>query len=117
VSDLRETAARESQQERAAAKREADEMRVSARREAGELLAAAEAEARELGRNVETIWRERRRLIEDVKAVGEQLVGIGEAEAKRFPRSELDAIFTGDLHERTPSVTEPATAAREAAQA
>jgi hypothetical protein len=42
--------------------------------------------ARELARSAETIWRERRRLIEDMRAVGEQLVAIGEAESRRFPR-------------------------------
>jgi len=36
--------------------------------------------ARELARSAETVWRERRRLIEDMRAVGEQLVAIGEAE-------------------------------------
>jgi hypothetical protein len=47
---------------------------------------AAESRAQELSHSAETIWRDRRRLIEDVKAVGEQLVSIGEAESKRFPR-------------------------------
>ena len=42
--------------------------------------------ARELARSAETVWRERRRLVEDMRAVGEQLVAIGEAESKRFPR-------------------------------
>ena len=42
--------------------------------------------ARELARSAETVWRERRRLIEDMRAVGEQLVAIGETEGKRFPR-------------------------------
>src|SRR5919204_36617 len=46
---------------------------------------AAETRTRELARNAETVWRERRRLIEDMRAVGEQLVAIGDAEAKRFP--------------------------------
>jgi DivIVA domain-containing protein len=117
VSDLRETAARELEQDRAAAKRDADQTRTSARREAGEQLEAAEAQLAELSRTAETIWRERRRLIEDVKAVGEQLVGIGEVEAKRFPRSDIDAIFAGNLRERAPSVSEPAAGARDAAQA
>ena len=47
---------------------------------------SAETRARELARSAETIWRERRRLIDDMRAVGEQLVAIGEAEGKRFPR-------------------------------
>jgi hypothetical protein len=47
---------------------------------------SAEIRARELARSAETVWRERRRLIEDMRAVGEQLVAIGETEGKRFPR-------------------------------
>jgi DivIVA domain-containing protein len=86
VAELRDSAARESQQVRAAAQREADELRRTARREADELLEAAEGRARELALSAEAIWRERRRLIEDMRAVGDQLVAIGEVESKRFPR-------------------------------
>jgi DivIVA domain-containing protein len=86
VAELRESAERETQQLRAAAKREADDLRAAARREAEETIEAAELRARELARSAETVWRERRRLIEDMRAVGEQLVAIGETEAKRFPR-------------------------------
>jgi DivIVA domain-containing protein len=86
VTELRETAERETQQLRAAAQREADDLRAAARREAEETIEAAELRARELARSAETVWRERRRLIEDMRAVGEQLVAIGETEAKRFPR-------------------------------
>jgi hypothetical protein len=52
------------------------------------MLQVAEDRVRELSQNAETIWRERKRLIEDVRAVGEQLVAIGEAEGRRFPRLE-----------------------------
>ena len=61
-------------------------MRESARRDAEETIEEAETRARELARSAEAIWRERRRLIEDMRAVGDQLVAIGEAEGKRFPR-------------------------------
>ena len=86
MNELRDTTAREAQQLRSAAQREADEVRSTARREADERLEIAESRVRDLSQSAETIWRERRRLIEDVRAVGEQLVSIGDSEAKRFPR-------------------------------
>lgn len=85
LSELRETAVGESQQLRAAAQREADKLLLNARREAGEILERADTRASELARSAEAIWRERRRLIDDMRAVGEELVAIGEMEAKRFP--------------------------------
>jgi DivIVA domain-containing protein len=86
ATEVRETAAREAQQLRAAAKQEADRLLSEARREVDELIDEAETRTRELAQNAETIWRERRRLVEDMRAIGEQLSAIGEAEAKRFPR-------------------------------
>ncbi len=86
VARLRETASRETQHLRASTQRESDELLAGARREADETIEAAEMRARELARSAETIWRERRRLIEDMRAVGEQLGAIGEAESKRFAR-------------------------------
>jgi cell division septum initiation protein DivIVA len=84
VTQLREAAARDTQELRSAAQQEADEVRGSARRDADRMLEDAEARARELGRNAEAIWRERRRLLNDMRTVADQLVAIGEAEAKRF---------------------------------
>ena len=98
MAGLKETAVRESQQLRASAEREADETRGSARREADQMLESAETHTRQLTRSAEVIWGERRRLIEDMRAVGEQLVAIGEVEGKRFPR----------LAEEVPPGAEPA---------
>ena len=86
VSALREKTARETQQLRATTERETEEMRATARRDAEEMVESAEMRARELARSAETIWRERRRLIDDMRAVGDQLVAIGDTEGKRFPR-------------------------------
>ncbi len=97
MTELRETAVRETQQLRASAQREADELRGSARREADEMLENAETQTRELARSAEAIWRERRRLIEDMRTVGEQLVAIGEVEAKRFPRLAEEALLHVEL--------------------
>jgi hypothetical protein len=68
------------------------------------MVGAAETRARELARNAEMIWRERRRLIDDMRAVGDQLVAIGETEgAKRFAQFGED----GELLPET-AVAEPA---------
>lgn len=87
----REAARREAHDLRSSGQQEADRVLSEARREADELLDAAEARARELAQNAETIWRERRRLVDDMRAVGEQITSIGESEAKRFTRL-TDAI-------------------------
>jgi DivIVA domain-containing protein len=86
ATELRDSASRDSGQVRLAAQQEADRLLSQARREAEELLETAETRARELAQNAETIWRERRRLVEDIRAIGEQLSAMGEAEARRFPR-------------------------------
>ena len=115
VADLRDTAARETQQLRAAAEREAEELRTTARREADEMREAAETRTRELARNAETVWRERRRLIEDMRAVGEQLVAIGDAEAKRFPPPVNDhPVPAESADEQLAAANEPATPPPEA---
>jgi len=98
VAALRDTARRETDQLRASTTREADDMRAGARRDAEEMIESAENRARELARSAETIWRERRRLIDDMRAVGDQLVAIGETEGRRFPRfgepgSEVDELL------------------------
>ena len=56
------------------------------------MLEAAETRERDLTRSVETIWRERRRLIDDVRTVGDQLVAIGETEAKRFGHPPTNGV-------------------------
>ncbi len=99
----REAAERDAQQIRAAAQQEAEETRAAARHAADELLSAAEARSRELMRNAEAVWRERRRLIDDMRAVGEQLVAIGEAEGKRFQHFVGDVVVAEELAQ--PSVT------------
>jgi cell division septum initiation protein DivIVA len=86
VAALREKVSREAQQLRTSTEREAEETLAAARRDAEEMRESAEMRARELARSADTVWRERRRLIEDMRAVGEQLVAIGETEGKRFPR-------------------------------
>jgi DivIVA domain-containing protein len=88
--ELQEAAERESQEVRAAAKHDAEERRSAVRREIDELVHSAEARARELEDSAQLLWRERRRLIEDMRAVAEQLLGVADAEARRFPRPTHD---------------------------
>jgi DivIVA domain-containing protein len=100
VAALREKTARETQHLRATTERETEEMRATARRDAEDMVESAETRARELARSAETIWRERRRLIDDMRAVGDQLVAIGDTEGKRFPRfgengSEVAELLRG----------------------
>jgi DivIVA domain-containing protein len=99
----REAAERDAQQTRNAAQQEAEETRAAARHEAEAMLSAAEARSRELTRNAEAVWRERRRLIDDMRAVGEQLVAIGEAEGKRFQHFVGDPLIVGEIAEPSAS--------------
>jgi DivIVA domain-containing protein len=110
IAELRESTAREAHELRGAAQREADEVLRSARREADQTLESAEARKRDLGRSAETIWRERRRLIDDMRAVGEQLVAIGDVEGKRFPRPPEEAVSPteGSGEQTSPTIDEPA---------
>jgi DivIVA domain-containing protein len=96
---LRDAAESDAQQVRAAAQRDAEELRATARREAEQAVSAAETRARELARNAEAIWRERRRLIDDMRAVGEQLVAIGDAEGRRFTRFLTDELVGSEPSE------------------
>jgi len=113
----REAATRETQALRSSAQREADELLESARREAEDMLERAEARASELARSAEAMWRERRRLIDDVRAVGEQLVALGEVEGKRFARLPEELSFGEHAGNGRPveAVSEPAATPREPA--
>ena len=99
ISELREAAAREAQQLRASAQREADELREIARRETDELRERVEAHADALARSAEKIWRERRRLLEDMRAVADQLTVIGDTEATRFARFDPEGLASGPVEE------------------
>ena len=110
--ELRATAQRDSDDMRGTAQRESDEMRGTARREAETMLQTAEARTRELVRETEAIWRERRRLIDDMRAVGDQLVAIGEVEGKRFPHPVEEPILGSEPMDEqgSPGIGEPAVA-------
>ena len=83
--ELRDTTTREAHETTETAGREAQHMRATAEREVNEMRARGETRLRELDRSAQAIWRARRRLIENVNAVAQELQGIAEAEAVRFP--------------------------------
>ena len=83
--ELRDTTAREAHELTETAARESEHMRATAEREVREMRARAEARVQELDRSARRIWGARRRLIESLGAVVEELQGIAETEAARFP--------------------------------
>jgi DivIVA domain-containing protein len=109
---LHEAAARAAREVRETAARDVDQLRATAEREVEEMRAAAEARVQELGRNAEGIWQERRRLLEEMSAVAEQLAGIADAEAARFPRA-LEATAEGSSPPGEPVAEEDFAAAEE----
>jgi hypothetical protein len=83
-------------------------VRTAARTDANEMLDVAETRTRELARSAEKVWRERRRLIEDMRAVGDQLVAIGEAEAaKRFARFGEEGELVTEAAAEQPAMSSP----------
>jgi cell division septum initiation protein DivIVA len=93
---LRATASQETGQIRASAETEADKLLRSATEKSERVLKSAETRARELVDSADLIWRERRRLIEDVRVLGEQLLALGDAEAKRFARPTAASTVSPD---------------------
>jgi DivIVA domain-containing protein len=83
--ELRETTEREARELTDTAARESQHMRVTAERQVAEMQGRAEARVQELDRSAQRIWGERRRLIESLSSVVQELQGIAEAEAGRFP--------------------------------
>jgi DivIVA domain-containing protein len=96
VAELRAAGGREVSELRATAEREVSELRGVARRESEETVQVARARTEELSRSADMIWRERRRLLEDIRALGEQLTGLSDAEAKRFPELRVDGAVAQD---------------------
>jgi len=95
--ELQETSTREAEEQRQSSThyaeelrettlRETQELRETAARDAQAVRDAADNYARDLYRSTEFLWHERRRLVDDVGSVGQQLVDIAAAEARRFER-------------------------------
>ena len=84
--ELRDTTTREAHELTETAARESQHLRETAEREVNDLRARAESRLRDLERSAQVLWRERQRLIDNVNAVAQELQGIAEAEAGRFPQ-------------------------------
>ena len=102
--ELRAAALTEAQGTRDAANRDAEELRANARGESADMLETAETRSRDLARSAEAIWRERRRLLDDMRGIGEQLVAIGDVEAKRFAKL-ADEVPVAAAHNGEPAAT------------
>jgi DivIVA domain-containing protein len=83
--ELRETTERKARELTDTAARESQHMRATAERQVAEMQGRAEARVEELDRSAQRIWGARRRLIESLNSVVQELQGIAEAEAGRFP--------------------------------
>jgi cell division septum initiation protein DivIVA len=67
---------------------DADDRLETAREEAAEITAGAERRLRELDSETDRIWAERRRIVEDTRALAEQLLVLAQSATERFPADE-----------------------------
>ncbi|HEV7943576.1 MAG TPA: hypothetical protein VGP17_12340 [Solirubrobacteraceae bacterium] len=67
---------------------EADDRLQAAIVESREITASAKAGLRELDADTDRVWAERHRIIEDARALAEELLGLADAAAERFPPTE-----------------------------
>jgi DivIVA domain-containing protein len=105
--ELRDTTARETHELTETAARESEHMRATAEREVREMRARAEARVQELDRSARRIWSARRRLIESLGAVVEELQGIAETEAARFPEQPAAPAADRTVPPREPAEQPP----------
>lgn len=69
---------------------EADERLQRAMREAQEITAGAKAQLRDLDADADRIWAERQRIIDDARALAEDLLSLADTAAERFAPVEDD---------------------------
>lgn len=70
---------------------DADERLQRAMREAHEITATAKAQLRDLDADADRIWAERQRIIEDARALAEDLLSLADTAAERFAPVEEEA--------------------------
>jgi DivIVA domain-containing protein len=114
--EARETARREAQELRETTERELQQLRGTAQRQVEQLQAEAQARVQKLDHHAETIRRERQRLINDVRALGQQLLETADAAVASIPPVAEPALpreaSSGDdsvAEEQLPSVNKPPT--------
>lgn len=71
---------------------EADDRLQAAIRESREITVSAKAGLRELDADTDRVWAERHRIIEDARALAEELLCLADAAAERFPPTEEAAV-------------------------
>lgn len=70
---------------------DADERLQRAIREAHEITATAKAQLRDLDADADRIWSERQKIIEDARALAEELLSLADTAAERFAPDEEEA--------------------------
>jgi vacuolar-type H+-ATPase subunit H len=88
VSDILKRAHETASQITAQSRSEAEDRLEAARGEAAEITAGAERRLRELDTETDRIWAERHRIVEDARALAEQLLVLAQSAAERFPADE-----------------------------
>jgi cell division septum initiation protein DivIVA len=71
---------------------EADDRLQAAIMESREITAGAKAGLRELDADTDRVWAERHRIIEDARALAEELLCLADSAAERFPPTEEAAV-------------------------
>jgi DivIVA domain-containing protein len=70
---------------------EADDRLQAAIEDSRAITVSARASLRELDVDTDRVWAERQRIIEDARALAEELLGLADAAAERFPSTEEEA--------------------------
>ena len=106
AAEVTASAQRESEERLAASRKEAEDRVAEARATAAAMTAQAEAKLTDLDVDTDRIWAERDRIVQDARKLAEQLLGLADAAAERFPPAEEPVTevhdgrngFARDLH-------------------
>jgi cell division septum initiation protein DivIVA len=82
---------------------DADERLQRAMREAHEITATAKAQLRDLDADADRIWAERQRIIEDARALAEDLLSLADTAAERFAPDEETEAGDAEAQDAAPS--------------
>jgi vacuolar-type H+-ATPase subunit H len=88
---------------------EAEDRLEAARQEAAKITAAAQQRLKDLDADTDRIWSERRQIVDDTRELANQLLGLTDSAADRFPAAE-DTGSTDEVH-ATPGEHEEIAAA------
>ncbi len=80
---------------------DADERLQRAIREAHEITATAKAQLRDLDADADRIWSERQKIIEDARALAEELLSLADTAAERFAPVE-EEVGEGEVQDAAP---------------